>query len=78
MKTFGEVLSELREKAELSQDELAEKAGTSQKAISFWERNMREPSLSNIQKLCDALGVDCSVFFAKSESTSNESKKKKK
>jgi transcriptional regulator with XRE-family HTH domain len=60
---FGDVLKELREKAGLSQVELAEKAGTSQRAISFWEQNKREPALSNIQKLCDALGVTCDVFF---------------
>ena len=63
MPTFGEVLKQLREKAGLSQRELAERAGTSQKAISFWEKGEREPTLSNLQKLCTALGVGCEVFF---------------
>lgn len=63
MPTFGEVLKQLREKAGLSQRDLAEKAGTSQRAISFWEMGKREPALSNLQKLCTALGVGCEVFF---------------
>jgi transcriptional regulator with XRE-family HTH domain len=63
MPSFGETLKELREKAGLSQRDLAEKAGTSQKAISWWETGEREPSISNLHKLCVALGVSCQVFM---------------
>jgi repressor LexA len=63
MMSFGETLKGLREKAGLSQRELAEKAGVGQKSISWWENGEREPSISNVQKLCTALGVTCDVFF---------------
>ncbi|HJZ92645.1 MAG TPA: helix-turn-helix transcriptional regulator [Gemmataceae bacterium] len=64
MQSFGDTLKSLREKKGLSQQELADLAGTSQKAISFWEMGKREPALSNLQKLCTALGVPCDVFIA--------------
>jgi transcriptional regulator with XRE-family HTH domain len=64
MASFGETLRALREKAGLSQRALADVAGTSQKAISLWEEGKREPALSNIKKLCTALGVTCEAFFA--------------
>lgn len=76
--SFGEVLLALRQKAGLSQTALAEKAGTSQKAISFWEEGKREPSFSNIQKLCQALGVTCDVFFASEDPPATAAKKSAK
>ncbi len=72
MPTFGERLKVLREKAGLSQAELAERAGISQRAISHWELGKREPLISAVQKLCAALGVSCDVFFAKDEDSSAE------
>jgi repressor LexA len=75
MAAFGDVLQGLREKAGLSQRELADLAGTSQKAISFWEMGKRDPTLSNLQKLCDALGVKCDVFFAATEAAPEQPKR---
>jgi transcriptional regulator with XRE-family HTH domain len=60
---FSDVLKGLRKKAGFSQRELAERAGLSQKAVSFWELGEAEPTISNLQKLCTALGVGCEVFF---------------
>ncbi len=78
MPTFGEKLKELREQAGLSQAELAEKAGTAQKTISFWEMDKREPSAGNVQKLCAALGISCEVLMQATFPDSPEPEKPKK
>lgn len=63
MSHFAEMLKSLREERGLSQRELAEKAGLSQKAISFWELGVKEPTIGSFEKLCAALNVTCNVFF---------------
>ena len=60
--TFGEKLRELRERAGLTQAELAEKLQTTQMIVSRWERGGRVPTWSAIQKLADALGVSTEAF----------------
>jgi transcriptional regulator with XRE-family HTH domain len=72
--SFAETLKGLREKAGLSQRALAESAGVGQKSVSLWEMGKAEPSISNVQKLCDALGVDCSVFFEAKAATKGKKK----
>jgi transcriptional regulator with XRE-family HTH domain len=46
----------------LSQVELAQRAGLSQKAISHWELGDREPGLFAAFALADALGIDLAEF----------------
>jgi transcriptional regulator with XRE-family HTH domain len=77
MATFGATLRELRERAGLSQRALAEKAGVGQKSISFWEMDQGDPSFTNIQKLCSALGVTCDAFFKADERSTGKRPKKK-
>ena len=48
-----------RKKLKLTQEELAEKIGVSQKDISRWENYMHKPSQDSLQKLAKAL--DCTV-----------------
>ena len=55
---FGEVLKELRQGAELSQDALAEKAELERTFISFLERGERQPTLSTIIALASALRIE--------------------
>ena len=58
-KSFGERLRRHREAAGLSQEELAEKAGISGKAIGALERGeRRRPYPATIRQLADALGLD--------------------
>jgi transcriptional regulator with XRE-family HTH domain len=61
---FGARLKELREGRELSQKQLADAAGLSQRAVSHWEQNLRQPTWDAVQALCRALGVDCTAFQA--------------
>jgi transcriptional regulator with XRE-family HTH domain len=78
MATFAEVLRGLREKAGLSQRDLAERSGISQKSISVWEMGESQPILSNLQKLCAALGVGCEVFFESDAPPAKKPGKRKK
>jgi transcriptional regulator with XRE-family HTH domain len=51
-------LRDMRERAGLSQDELAAKSGLSQAQISQLERGQtRNPGVSTLMQLADALGV---------------------
>lgn len=59
---FGARLKQLREQRGLSQKQLADVAGLSQRAVSHWEQGLRQPTWDAVQALCDALGVDCEAF----------------
>jgi transcriptional regulator with XRE-family HTH domain len=55
--SFGRNLQELREKAGLSQSELAKKANVSIKSLQNWEIDRNQPRLDAIVKLAQVLGV---------------------
>lgn len=57
MKSFGQNLKSLREQCGVSQQELAEKIGTTQPRVSEWENDKVEPTLYNIIRIVDALRV---------------------
>ena len=54
---FGEVLQELRLQQALTQDKLAERAGTERSHISALERAEKGPALATIFSLADALNT---------------------
>lgn len=54
---FGEVLQELRLQQALTQDQLAERAGTERSHISALERAEKGPALATIFILADALNI---------------------
>ena len=58
METTGERIKRLRTAAGLSQVQLAERSGVPQGAISHYEADDYEPSLSSVRKLAPALGVE--------------------
>lgn len=59
---FGSRLRELRERAGLSRQEIADKASVSVRSVEKWEQGIREPSWSMVLTLCRALGVPCTEF----------------
>lgn len=50
-------LAKARKRKGWSQADLAEKGGWAPSAISHWETGAREPSVTNLIKLCDVLRV---------------------
>jgi len=55
--TFGERLASARESAGLTQLQLAEKLGTTQRVITYWEREPVALRAEQLAALADALGV---------------------
>ena len=51
----------------LSQSDLAAKAGLQQVAISFFETGRRSPSLGNLERLADALEVTTDYLMGRSD-----------
>lgn len=56
---LGSNIKSAREKAELTQKDLAETMNVSRNTISLWERGLSEPGAYQILRLCHAL--DCSA-----------------
>lgn len=67
---FGTAIRKLREQRGLSQEQLALEAGLDRSYAGGIERGERNPSLANIFKLADALGVAPSQILACAESLS--------
>ncbi len=55
---FGERLHALREQAELSQQQMAEGLGLTQRAYAYWERNPVALRPEQLVKLAEILGVN--------------------
>lgn len=55
--SIGKNIKELRGKYNLSQKEFAEIAGVTDKAVSTWENELKEPRMGVIQKIADYYGL---------------------
>ena len=56
-KTLGTMIAELRKQQGMTQLELAEKMGVTDKAVSKWERDLSCPDINSLPKLAEILGV---------------------
>ena len=54
---IGKFIAECRKEKDLTQIQLAEKIGITDKAISKWERGIAMPDSSIMLELCDILGI---------------------
>lgn len=64
---FGKVLREQRELKKLSQEKLAELSDLDRTYISLLERGLRQPTISTLFKIADALDVPPSELVKKVE-----------
>lgn len=55
--TFGSMVAELRKEKGMTQADLAEKMGITDKAVSKWERDLSYPDIASIPRLAEILGV---------------------
>lgn len=60
---FGERVRELRKEKEISQEELADRAGVHRTYIGMIERGEKNITIVNIQKIAKALGVGIKELF---------------
>ena len=60
---FGNNLAKLRRAAEMTQEDLAEKASYSVEFVSYLERGVHAPSLEGMERLAMALGVEMFELF---------------
>ena len=65
--TMGDKIKNLREKAGMSQTELADKLGLSKSVISAYEKGVRNPSFKVLPLLAETFNVSELYFFEKGE-----------
>ncbi len=61
---IGRFIAQKRKDAGLTQVQLAEKLGVTDKSVSKWERGICLPDVSLYQRLCGELGMTLNEFFA--------------
>ena len=60
---FGSFIKELRKEKNMTQKELAEKIGLTDKAISKWERGLSFPDITMLNLLAEVFDVDVSEIL---------------
>ena len=64
LRKIGQYIASKRREQGLTQVELAEKLGMSNKSVSKWERGICLPDVSIYTELCDILGISLNEFIA--------------
>lgn len=57
----GEIIREARRRAGLSQQDLAERLGTTQSVVTRWETGRRSPTFETVVRAVRACGLELSV-----------------
>ena len=68
----GDRINELRTKANLTQNELAEKLYVSRKLVCSWELGRRNPSLDNLRRMAELFDVDVYELVCMDSSVADE------
>ncbi len=69
---IGTFIRECRKEKELTQEELAELLGVTQKSVSRWENGRTMPDMSLYEPLCRALGIQISELLYARKISSEE------
>src|SRR5258705_12956454 len=67
--SFGARLRQIREKRELSQSDLARRAGMQPSAVAHFEADRRKPSFDNARALAKALDISADYLLGITEAT---------
>ena len=74
-KTLGMMITSLRKEKGMTQLELADKMGVTDKAVSKWERDISCPDVNTIPKLAEVFGISVDELMQiKAESQSDTKK----
>lgn len=72
-RNFGNMIATLRKEKGMTQLDLAEKMGVTDKAVSKWERNLSFPDVASLPKLAEIFGVSVDELMqVKAESKDKE------
>lgn len=74
-KSLGMMISSLRKENGMTQSELAEKMGVTDKAVSKWERDLSYPDVNSIPKLAEVFGVSVDELMQSRTESQHEEKK---
>ena len=74
-KTLGGMIASLRKEKGMTQLELAEKLGVTDKAVSKWERDLCCPDIATLPKLAEVLGIRVDVLMQADTEPKEETKK---
>ena len=74
MEKFGVKIKQLRLSNALSQDEVGKGIGIDRSVVSKWERDIKEPSLDQLQLICHFFNVDLNYFLSNDEHTKGSKK----
>ena len=72
MEKFSESIKYFREKRQISQEELAKRAGITQSAISLYEKGEITPKLIVADKIANALGITIEQLMKGDDSDCSE------
>ena len=61
---IGNFIVECRKEKNMTQQELADKLGVTDRAISHWENGRRLPDYSLLKDLCDVLSISINELFS--------------
>ncbi|MBN1766346.1 MAG: helix-turn-helix transcriptional regulator [Sedimentisphaerales bacterium] len=64
---LGNELRKYREKAGLTQEELAFQAGIHRTYVSLLERDKKSPTIDTLFRLCDAMGISANELIKQVE-----------
>ena len=74
-KSLGMMISSLRKENGMTQLELAEKMGVTDKAVSKWERDLSCPDVNTIPKLAEVFGISVDDLMQIKAESQTEAKK---
>lgn len=69
---YGEKIKAKRKAMSLSQEDLAEKLGVTRQAVSKWEMDRAQPTMTNLRELARVFSVDMAYFIGKDDSKKEE------
>ena len=61
---IGKFIAELRKEKKITQSELAEKLGVTDRSVSNWENGKNMPDLSLFKPLCDILSISINELMS--------------
>ena len=73
---IGKFIAKCRKEKNMTQQELADKLGVTDRAVSHWENGRRLPDYSLVKELCEILSISINELFS-GEKISNDDYKKK-